>query len=223
MKKRLISLFSVFCILLALSMPSFATEDVSNCADIQRMQEDEEYRKYIQEEYDVFDISERNHVDPEELTDAIIKGIYSDKFSPFSEIEIIDSENEPVNESVLVPQTEHIFNNQDSTAYVATGNPGASGTMPWVGSCAVHKANSNTTKPLIPFGTIVYYLNRTVSIGGKDYNSFIVNDIGDVDYNRSLYWTDVFFGDNTAEIRREALEYGVKRDVQLYFMDGLTG
>lgn len=223
MKKSLISLISVLCVLLALSIPSFATENVSNYADIQRMQEDEEYRKYIQEEYNVFDISERNHVDPEELTDAIIKGIHSDKFSPFSEIKIIDSEDEVTNESVPAPHTEHIYYNQDSTAYVATGRPGASGTMPWVGSCAVHKANSDTHRPLIPFGTIVYYLNRTVSIGGRDYNSFIVNDTGDVAYNRSLYWTDVFFGDNTKEIVDEALDYGVKRDVQLYFIDGLTG
>ena len=107
---------------------------------------------------------------------------------------------------------------EDSTAYLGTGNPGASGTMPWVGSCAVHRANSSTTAPLIPFGTSVMYMNRYVSIGGKSYGTFVVNDTGDPNFKRSLYWTDLYFGSNTQANKQAALNYGLHSDITLYWL-----
>lgn len=207
------------CMAVAVSIPAAANEGTSDEEMIQQLQEDSSYREYIQEKYDVDDVSKENSVDPEDLTDAIIRGMHSDKFSPFSELEVIDSpESTPVEvEPEPTPRTEHFIYDQDSTAYLATGNPGASGTMPWVGSCAVHTANSNTSRPLIDFGTTVFYMNRTVTIGGKNYTSFIVNDTGDANNIRSFYWTDLYFGDNTEANYEAAINYGLKRDVDIYF------
>lgn len=216
--KKMFSLLSVFCLIFSLSVTVFAVD--VNKADVSELLSNGAYRRYIQDTFDIYDVSRKNNVDPDDLTDAVIKGMNSDKFSPFSEIQTLDQKNAAVvnNEEAVSPQSEHIIENQDSTAYLATGNAGASGTMPWVGSCAVHRANSNSTRPLIPFGTTVYYLNKTVTIEGNTYSSFVVNDTGDANFNRSIYWTDLYFGDKTSENYTAAMNYGVQRDIRLYFI-----
>lgn len=149
----------------------------------------ESYGEGVKEQYDVYRLSNQYHVNPEALTDAIIKGETSAKFSPFSELEVIGQKKrieKPVSNAV---NSEHTVENQDSTAYLAAGNPGASGAMPWVGSCAVHKVSGTSNTPLIPFGITVSYLNRTVNIGGNDNSAFVVNDTGDPEKVGSSYWT----------------------------------
>lgn len=110
---------------------------------------DDDYRESVKEQYDVERLSAQYHVDPEKLTDKIIEGETGRGLSPFSELEIIGKEKTKEQPDYAV-NAEHIVYNQDSTAYLATGNPGASGTMPWVGSCAVHRASGTTNTPFIP-------------------------------------------------------------------------
>jgi 3D (Asp-Asp-Asp) domain-containing protein len=90
--------------------------------------------------------------------------------------------------------------------------------MPWVGSCDVHKVSKTNSTPLIPFGTTVSYLNRSVTIGGTSYSAFVVNDTGDASFKRSSYWTDIYFGDNTTTNYKAAINYGIKQDVTLYWL-----
>lgn len=49
-------------------------------------------REDIQKEYDVFSMARQNYMDPEELTDAIINGIGSGNFSPFSDTKSYEPE-----------------------------------------------------------------------------------------------------------------------------------
>lgn len=182
-KKKMFPFLCAFFLIFSFSAIALAVD--VNKADVSELLSNEAYRRYIQDTFDIYDVSRKNNVDPDDLTDAVIKGMNSDKFSPFSEIQTLDQKNAAVvnNEEAVSPQSEHIIENQDSTAYLATGNAGASGTMPWVGSCAVHRANSNSTRPLIPFGTTVYYLNKTVSIEGNTYSLFVFNDISNANFN----------------------------------------
>lgn len=42
-------------------------------------------REEVQQYYDIFGLAKKYYMDPEELTDAFIRGISGDRFSPFSE------------------------------------------------------------------------------------------------------------------------------------------
>lgn len=217
MKKRLMAALMICSMLWTIPSYAYAGDNETPLTTEQKLMDDE-YRESIKEQYDVEKLSAQYHVDPEKLTDKIIEGETSGKFSPFSELEIIGkvkTKEQPINNAVTA---EHIVYNQDSTAYLATGNPGASGLMPWVGSCAVHKVSGTTNTPLIPFGTTVSYLNRTVNIGGNGYSAFVVNDTGDPNNIRSLYWSDLYFGANTSANKTAALNYGVKSDITLYWI-----
>lgn len=69
--------------------------------DFDELKKDQAFREQIQREYDVYNVSRKNNVDPEELTDAIIEGIYSDRFSPFSgvaDISVADSGENSIEE-----------------------------------------------------------------------------------------------------------------------------
>lgn len=171
-------------------------------------------REEIKEIYNVQELSRENNVDPEELTDAIIHDLDSDRFSPFSRISTLDEDN---SEDSIMPLYEFTYTNQDSTAYLATGNAGASGKMPWIGSCAVHNGGNGNTTPIIPFGTTILYMNSSVTIQGKTYSSFIVNDTGDPQRRKSTYWTDIYFGDNNSANYTAAINYGNKK-VTIYFI-----
>lgn len=225
MKKKLIVILMAMAITISMSIPAFATEKMPTTT-VEKLHSTS-YRENIKEQYNIYELSNRFSVDPEALTDAVIKGEDSPKFSPFSELEIIGDTKIKENRvpELSLPRNQmpapRLFEvweyNQDSTAYLATGDPGASGLMPWVGSCAVHKVSSTDRNPVIPFGTSISYLTGSVSIGGKNYGAFVVNDTGDANYIRSAYWTDLYFGDNTAENRTSALNYGIKK-VDIYFI-----
>lgn len=188
---------------------------LSNTIAIYASDDEENYdREQIKEQFNVEELSRKFNVNPEELTDSIIHDLNSDRFSPFSNIETPDTNSENSDISLLF---EYSASNQDSTAYLATGNPGASGNMPWIGSCAVHNGGSVGTAPIIPFGTTIHYLNKTVNIGGKNYSSFVVNDTGDLQRRKSLYWTDLYFGANTSANYSAALNYGNQK-VNIYWI-----
>ena len=217
MKKLFTFLLSWCCVLFLIPNVAYA-QGADESISIEEKLNNENYRNYIKTLYDVERLSSEFNVDPDQLIDKIIEGDSSSKFSPFSEIDVIGGNNNTEVSDISVTRSEHIVYNQDSTAYLGTGNPGASGTMPWVGSCAVQRANSSTTAPLIPFGTSVMYMNRYVSIGGKSYGTFVVNDTGDPNFKRSLYWTDLYFGSNTQANKQAALNYGLHSDITLYWL-----
>lgn len=134
---------------------------------------------------DINGLSKEHHVNPDQLRSLLERVI-----------------NSPVKKGVT-PQSVITRYDQNSTAYVATGNKTASGVWPAVGMCAVHHYSNGT--PYIPFGTIIYY-DRYVTILGNSYSSFDVEDTGDPNFVQSTYWTDLFFG--PASNWQAAINYG---------------
>ena len=110
--------------------------------------------------------------------------------------------------------------NQDSTAYCVNtstnSNPlTASGKRPAVGMCAVHNQktvgeSTTSVKPIIAYGTIITY-KSAVKIGSVSKSKFDVEDTGDPKFNKSYYWTDLYFGDYTSSDKtayNNAINYG---------------
>ena len=206
-KKKIIGLL-ILCVSLNASTVK-AAENSGDSSDrsVAEMSQ-EELRSY----YKVDEAAVKYGMDAEELTNAIYEGIHSDRFSPFSEVASVDATEgnyEYVKERGL--QRTVIAYNQDSTMYLETGNPCASGNYPYLGCVAVHRKSSTDATPVIPFGTKIYYENDSVNIGGINFESFIVEDTGDKNYNRSYYWTDVYGGANTQENYNMAIQYGVRK------------
>lgn len=175
------------------------------------------------EEIDVDKLSKDNNVDSEELQRSIEQALKSTKFSPFSEIESKQSEeqtsSDKVKNSTLDKIKSNIINkyslnwntkvNQDSTAYTSsTSARTASGVKPKVGMAAVHQYSTGT--PYIPFGTTIYF-ESTVNIQGDNYAFFDVEDTGDLRFKRTSYWTDLYFGTSTSANNKAALNYGIKK------------
>lgn len=164
------------------------------------------------DEIDINKLSKDNNVDPDQLRASIEKSLKSTIFSPFSEIKSQknkkESSSEKVKDSNLnVNSSSWIVRvDQDSTAYTSrTGARTASGAVPKIGMAAVHQYSSGT--PYIPFGTRIYYENA-VTIQGNQYASFDVQDTGDLDFNLSDYWTDLYFGISTASSEKAVVNYG---------------
>lgn len=179
------------------------------------------------------ELSARFHVDADELRAEIEKQANSPVFSPFSAIKVYD---DGIEASTTISETapdwaEELFRrekdeasataanalwynqyNQDSTAYLATGNRTASGVWPAVGMCAVHRYSNGT--PYINFGTTVYLdgpATPDILIQGVYYYAFDVQDTGDANFVRSTYWLDFYFGNNTSANQTAALNYGVRK------------
>lgn len=102
--------------------------------------------------------------------------------------------------------------NQDCTAYLDTGNRMANGEWPKIGYVAVHPSKKGGTKPIIPFGTILYIDSIRSQDGTADsiwyspedeVNMLCVGDMGDVNYNRGLstHWIDLYYGDYSSQAR----------------------
>lgn len=166
----------------------------------------EELREY----YDTKNMAIEYGVEEDVLLKNIYEGIYTNSFHPF--LNIPSSDNSTQNYSILIkfPRTVASYN-QDSTMYLETGNPCASGVYPYLGCVAVHRKSTTDYSPVIPFGTTINYLSDSVNINGRNFESFTVEDTGDKDYVRSTYWTDVYGGANTSANRTMAWNYGVKK------------
>lgn len=100
---------------------------------------------------------------------------------------------------------------QDSTMYLDTGKPCASGVYPYVGCVAVHRKSSTDKSPILPFGTTIHYEDNSANINGLNHETFTVEDTGDKYFTRSTYWTDVYGGANTPANNDMAKNYGVKK------------
>lgn len=183
-----------------------AEENEKQSASITEMSKDE-----IKEYFDIDRLAKEYGVREDELLDAVYEGIHSERFSPFSEVETIGTKRSAERvEKINSNARTIIAYNQDSTMYLETGNPCASGNYPYVGCVAVHRKSSTDRTPIIPFGTRIYYEDDSVNINGANYESFIVEDTGDKNYIRSTYWTDVYGGANNAANYAMAINYGLK-------------
>lgn len=167
-------------------------------------------REELCEFYELDKLADKYGMNADELTDAYYEGIHSDYFSPFSLTPGEEVNPDKTVDYVAGTLRTYIAYSQDSTMYLSTGNPCASGKYPYLGCVAVHRKSSSDTTPVISFGTIVRYEDDSVNINGANYESFVVEDTGDPNYNRSLYWTDVYGGANTAENRKMATNYGIR-------------
>lgn len=215
LNKKLIA--SLVCAMTLLtSFPTFASTIAADEATLQS-------KTLNLDEIDINKLSNDNNVDSDELRASIEKSLNSNKFSPFSEIKSKKNEVKPssgnLENSTLDKIKNSIFNtsslnwyvrdNQDSTAYTAsTSAITASGVKPQVGMAAVHQNSSGT--PYIPFGTDIYFENA-VTIQGDDYAFFNVQDTGDLNFKRTSYWADLYFGTSTSANNTAALNYGIKK------------
>lgn len=107
---------------------------------------------------------------------------------------------------------------QKSTYYTEAAQAPASASAKgyFIGSGAVHplyplNAGGEARTPIIPFGTRIY-LSKPIDIQGKQYNSLVVNDTGDVYYGlwrKYPYWVDVYAGTTNYYSNKAALQAGV--------------
>ena len=176
--------------------------------------------------FNIKELAYENDVDPIELRAALMAGPDSDgRFSPFSHLNQLGTKTkeqlaeialtkttatgEPL--FIMIDKTEFSMNgtkgyierkNQDTTAYNYTGNAGASGTMPWLGSFASHRYANGA--PYIPYNKKIY-LDRFVWLpDGVGYISeFTSNDTGAGKPN--TWWVDIYYHNDVASARA----YGV--------------
>lgn len=160
---------------------------------------------------DINKLSKDNNVDPSELRTSIEKSLKSHRFSPFSDVKSqknTKSSSEINNRKNVKLDSDDgttYQSGEDSTAYTDTET--ASGVDPEVGMVAVHHYRSG--KPYIPFGTQLTY-SSPITIQGNDYTDFSVQDTGDAHFNRSSYWTDIYFGSPSDDNEQACLDYGVQ-------------
>lgn len=129
------------------------------------------------------------------------------------------------NFSTVVDAAKVSKSNQDVTAYV-DGNRTASGENPRVGYCAVHPSKRGEHKnPIIPFGTVLNITKIVDPYTGEKWdmlyhpyydeiNALQVQDIGDVNYNFSTYWIDIWYG---ISMKEEAKEFGERKIDYFYY------
>lgn len=109
---------------------------------------------------------------------------------------------------------------QKSTYYTESAQAPASASAQgyFIGSGAVHpqyplNSGGDALKPIIPFGTRLY-LSKPIEIQGKQYDSLVVNDTGDVYYGlwrQYPYWVDVYAGTANYYSNKTALQAGIDR------------
>lgn len=205
--KKVKSLISLCICAMLLIGNTFVVNAAEQEISVVEMTKDE-----LKEYYEIDKLAMQYGMDVNELVDAVYQGIHSERFSPFSEVESDSTRERNVErvERINGNARTVIAYDQDSTMYVATGNPCASGNYPYVGCIAVHKKSNTDRTPIIPFGTRVYYEDDSVNINGGNYESFIVEDTGDSNFNRSTYWTDVYGGANTTANYTMAINYGLR-------------
>lgn len=198
MRKKIIAIFLAMAVLVSSG---------NVCALANTSEKNDESMSYeeLEEFYNVKEMAEEYGVDENELLNNIYQGIHSNYFSPFSNLE-----SSKQTESLNLSRGLSSATGQQSTMYLATGNPCASGKYPYIGCVAVHRKSKTDKSPILPFGTCIRYTSSSVKIAGKSYNNFIIEDTGDAAFTRTTYWTDVYGGDNTTANRKMAANYGVK-------------
>ncbi|GFZ34022.1 hypothetical protein CSC2_45480 [Clostridium zeae] len=110
-------------------------------------------------------------------------------------------------------QSGQTYTNQDFTAYTSpVGGITASGVSPtpYV-TCAVHPSDrfNGNSAPIFPFGSIITTANSIYLPGYGNKSTFIVQDKGDLNFAKSQYWVDIFFGfENNPNTVPNAINFG---------------
>jgi len=120
-----------------------------------------------------------------------------------------------------------VFTNQNTTAdSKPTGARGANGTVMEVGYCAVHPTYvGQRTNPIFNFGTIMY-IDAFDGVEGDliphpwgELGALNVQDIGDINYVKSKYWLDIYWGPSET-MYDSAMEYGINHTVSYHSSEG---
>lgn len=146
-----------------------------------------------------------------------ISSIQKPEEKPLDKQDIVEKDNDA--ETKTYWYVKFSVKEQKSTAYTeeAYAPKAANAGDYFISGGAVHpryplQSGGNALKAIIPFGTRIY-LSEAVEIQGKEYNSLVINDTGDVNYGlwrNSPYWVDVYFGRSEYWNIKNARDYGVK-------------
>ena len=89
------------------------------------------------------------------------------------------------------------YTNQDATAYTSpVGGITSSGVSPTpYTTCAVHPSDRTNafSAPVFPFGSIITTTSPLYLPGYGNKSTFVVQDKGDLAFQKSQYWVDIFF------------------------------
>jgi Ricin-type beta-trefoil lectin domain. len=89
------------------------------------------------------------------------------------------------------------YTNQDFTAYTSpVGGITSSGVSPTpYTTCAVHPSDRSNaySAPVFPFGSIITTTSPVYLPGYGNKSTFVVQDKGDLAFQKSQYWVDIFF------------------------------
>lgn len=112
--------------------------------------------------------------------------------------------------------TTQSYTNQDFTAYTCpVGGLTASGVSPTpYTTCAVHPSSKTNpySAPIFPFGAIVTTSSPLYLPGYGNKSTFVVQDKGDLAFQKSLYWVDIFFDyENNPNAITNAINFGNKK------------
>ena len=224
MKKQLMFILTLLIVTMSMPVAGFASE----------VSVDLNGKTFTISNEEIERLAKLNNVDPQELKNAIESGVDDEgRFSPFSKVKTLDNgitqeQLDEMNKEKLSSTGEPLIKplnkpkafkdnslsgyierkDQDTTAYVWTGNKTANGNWPELGIVACHRekdiygGTSNT--PVIPFGKKIY-LDRYVWLpDGVGYKSdFKVDDTGRGP-GKTDYWLDIYYGTDEAS----ALIYG---------------
>ncbi|GFZ29793.1 hypothetical protein CSC2_03190 [Clostridium zeae] len=105
------------------------------------------------------------------------------------------------------------YSNQDFTAYTCpVGGITSSGVAPTpYTTCAVHPSNKSNpySAPIFPFGTVIKTTKALNLPGYGSKSSFVVQDKGDLAFQKSQYWVDIFFDyENNPNAITNAINFG---------------
>ncbi|WP_315074018.1 RICIN domain-containing protein [uncultured Clostridium sp.] len=112
--------------------------------------------------------------------------------------------------------TGQVYTNQDVTAYTSpVGGITSSGVPPTpYQTCAVHPADRSNplSAPVFPFGSIITTSTPLNLPGYGNKSTFVVQDKGDLAFQKSQYWVDIFFDyENNPNAVPNAINFGTKK------------
>ncbi|WP_238881912.1 RICIN domain-containing protein [Clostridium sp. YIM B02551] len=143
--------------------------------------------------------------------------VYAAGTSDYTNVDIYTDNNTGAQKWNIVPvqgsNNGQTYTNQDITAYTSpVGGITSSGVSPTpYTTCAVHpsdRANAYSA-PVFPFGSIVTTTSPLYLPGYGNKSTFIVQDKGDLAFQKSQYWVDIFFDyENNPNAVPNAISFG---------------
>ena len=213
--KKMLSIFLVMVFVMSLNAYAFAsTTENKEFMELYGITVIDEYTISIGDTvWDIKELAHDNDVDPDELKAALLSGPDADgRLSPFANLRELG--NKSLEEKIADTNSRSTKNknfgkyssdptratytthyNQDSTAYVWTGNPMANGKYPEVKHIASKRLSGGS--PTIPFGKHVA-TSQWIQIPGYPQRcDFWSGDTGNGPSNPTSHWIDIYFGGET--------------------------